>query len=458
VIEASLFIGLFLIIPTIWMGLLRLSGIRLLTISIPGGLLASMLLYQYLGFPTLFFYLDDYRSQFIQDRAIIWKMFFWNCYTITMILTGYITARKIMGPQHLSYQFNPFHKSFSSGSMRELLILTALAGVSISVLVFYVAKIGINNLAILTALGFLDHDTSSKVLRSAMGNAFEGKYHWYRLFMRDFLSVASCGLFANWLFCRKRISFFIFFVSFVVASFSMLMAIEKGPFFSYLISLSIIYIIVFKSGRLSAKMIAALATLGMVIIGLIYLYFMGSPTIWAGIQSGFSRITTGQMIGLYHYLEIFPQQVNYLYGSSFPNPGKIFSWEPYRLTVEVMNLVHPELESRGIVGSMPTFFWGEMYANFGYLGIIIPPFFVGYVVYAINILIFRLPLSPLTLAIFVWALLHIMDLSGTGLSGYIMDLTGLIMASLTLVALGLKGRGVIKLRKKRVIAGVARSA
>lgn len=185
---------------------------------------------------------------------------------------------------------------------------------------------------------------------------------------------------------------------------------------------------------------------------------MGSPTIWAGIQNGFSRITMGQMGGLYHYLIIFPDQVDYLFGRSFPNPGGIFPWEPYRLTVEVMNIVNPRLAELGIVGSMPTFFWGEMYANFGYLGILIPPFFVGYVVYAINVLIFRLPMSPLTLAIFVWALLHIKNISGTGLSGYIINISGLIMASFTLIALGLIGRGVIKFRKRRVITGVTHSA
>lgn len=164
------------------------------------------------------------------------------------------------------------------------------------------------------------------------------------------------------------------------------------------------------------------------------------------------------MGGLYHYLIIFPDQVDYLFGRSFPNPGGIFPWEPYRLTVEVMNIVNPRLAELGIVGSMPTFFWGEMYANFGYLGILIPPFFVGYVVYAINVLIFRLPMSPLTLAIFVWALLHIKNISGTGLSGYIINISGLIMASFTLIALGLIGRGVIKFRKRRVITGVTHSA
>ena len=104
---------------------------------------------------------------------------------------------------------------------------------------------------------------------------------------------------------------------------------------------------------------------GMVLIGLMYVYFKGSSSIWVGIQSGISRITTGQMSGLYHYLDIIPDQVDYLLGRSLPNPRGIFPWEHYRLTVEVMNIVHKGLAEQGIVGSMPTFFWGEMYANFG---------------------------------------------------------------------------------------------
>ena len=442
--------ALFLIVPVFWAGLLRLSGIRLLTISIPGILMLLMLIYQYIGFPTLFFHLDDYRSQFIQDRAIIWKMFFWNCYTITMILTGYIAARKTMGPLHLPNQFNAFHKSFFLSSLKEQIILYALFGVSISVLVVYVGKVGIDNLAILKALGFLDTDSSSKALRSAMGNAFEGKYHRYQLLMRDFLSLASYGLFANWLICRKLVPFFLFCVSFVVVAFSMLMATEKGPFFWYLISLFIIYIIILNNGRLSAKMIAALAPFGMVIIGLMYVYFMESPTIWSGIQNSFSRITTGQMSGLYHYLIIFPEQVDYLLGRSFPNPGGIFPWEPYRLTVEVNNIVNPDDDARGVIGSMPTFFWGEMYSNFSYFGILVPPLFVGYVVYAANIMLFRFPMSPLTLSVFIWAILHVKSLSGTGLSSYIVDVDALIIAVFFLGSLFLIHRGVIRLQRRTI--------
>ena len=157
------------------------------------------------------------------------------------------------------------------------------------------------------------------------------------------------------------------------------------------------------------------------------------------------------MVGLYHYLVVFPDQVDYLLGNSFPNPGGIFPWEPYRLTVEVMNIVYPELEAKGVVGSMPTFFWGEMYANFGSLGILVPPFFIGYVVYMINILIFCLPMSPVVLAIFLSVTMYIKNLSGTGLSAYLIDLYGFSLLVFTLLFLSISGRGIIRYRSSRIM-------
>ena len=99
------------------------------------------------------------------------------------------------------------------------------------------------------------------------------------------------------------------------------------------------------------------------------------------IASVFSRTFTGQIQPAYHYLEFFPMHHDFLWGRSFPNPRGILPFEPYRLTVEIMNWRFPDLVKRGVVGSMPTTFWGELYANFGTLGVITIPFFVGIVIY-----------------------------------------------------------------------------
>ena len=170
-------------VPVFWMGLLRVSGVRLLTISIPGVLTVAVLIYQYIGFPILFFRLDDYRAILIQDRAIIMQMFLWNIYSITMILVGFVAARMKLGPLHLQTQYNSFHDSFWLARFRERWVLYAIFGVSVGVLGLYIFQVGVGNLALLAALNIIDADMSANSLRSAMGNAFEGKYHWYRLFL-----------------------------------------------------------------------------------------------------------------------------------------------------------------------------------------------------------------------------------------------------------------------------------
>ena len=410
----------------------------------------SMLIFQYLGFPIFFFHLDIERAKLIQDREIILEMFLWNNYSITLIMLGFIVARRHMGPLHTSKQYNPNYSSPFPSFFSERWLLYIIFGVSVAVLMAYLSKLGLNNVAIFSVLGIIETDQSLGVLRSAMGNAFEGKYHWYRLFMRDFLSLASLSFFANWLICGKRISFLFFSISFIITTFSMIMSIEKAPFMYYLISILLVYVIVNRNGTFNARLIIIVASFVFLMIGMMYVYFMNSLNIWVGIKSGFFRITTGQMSGLYHYLRIFPEQVDYLWGRSFPNPRDIFPWEHYHLTVEVNNIVNSTDKESGIVGSMPTFFWGEMYANFGYLGILMPPFLIGYVIYAINILYFRLPMTPLVLAVFIWLGLHLRTLSGTGLSNFVIDIAIFVIMIFTIFTLGINWRGVIPYRRRRI--------
>ena len=68
-----------------------------------------------------------------------------------------------------------------------------------------------------------------------------------------------------------------------------------------------------------------------------------------------------------------------------------------------------------------------MYANFSYIGIFIPPFFIGYFLYWFNTIIFRLPMTPLVLSFYIWAIWHYQNLAGTSLSSFLIDTTMVIM-------------------------------
>ena len=207
----------------------------------------------------------------------------------------------------------------------------------------------------------------------------------------------------------------------------MTMAAEKGPVLWYFISLFLMYVLIRQNGQFKIKQIIGFGAFASLLISFIYVVFMGSPDLFTGMISAFSRILTGVIQPLYHYLEIFPQSIDFLWGRSFPNPGGLMPYEPFSLTKEVFVLIFPEKVDLKIIGSMPTFFIGEMYANFGYAGIIAPPFFIGFFLYGLNIFLLRLPKTPIFLSFYIWIILHYKNLDGTSLSSFIIDINMFIM-------------------------------
>lgn len=448
-IEGILFIVIYLLLPIIWIKMINIAGIRLFRISIPGILMFSIFLFQYVGFPILFYELNDYRAQTINDQNIIWQVFAWSSFTITLLITGFIFARKTFGPIHKNQSFNSFGLSPQHSVFQEYIITILLFISGFIVLILYIRKIEFSNLAISVAIGLIDSNLSSEVLRSSMGNNFDGKYHWYRFFMRDITQIATLTLFGGYLLTPRLNRLLILIIAFLVTAFSMLISTEKGPIMWFLISMLMVYLIIKKAGYIPFKWFIIGSPLLLLIIGIFYIHLMNSPSIYSGIQSALSRITTGQIAGLYHYIIIFPEKIEYLLGRTFPNPGGIFPWKPFPITVAVMDIVHPENIEFGIVGSMPTFFWGEMYANFGYLGIIFPPFFLGIFLYWFNLQLFRLSMSPITIAVFIWFVQHFKFISETGLSEYIINVTGSMILLIFIGILFLNGHGAIKFRRER---------
>src|SRR5690606_15701100 len=102
-------------------------------------------------------------------------------------------------------------------------------------------------------------------------------------------------------------------------------------------------------------------------------------------------------------------------------PGQVFPYVPIRFTVEIMNWKFPHLADKGIVGSMPTVFWGEAYANFGPLAIPVVAFVMGAQVAIVSYLITRVSHNPLTIGFLAWLMLEYMNLSIAGFSEFIFN-------------------------------------
>jgi len=104
----------------------------------------------------------------------------------------------------------------------------------------------------------------------------------------------------------------------------------------------------------------------------------------------------------------------------------------------------------GIVGSMPAVYWGEMYANFGMPGVLMSPFFVGLFLYWINSLIFTVKKGPLVIALFVWMIMHLKNISSSSLSNYLIFYDTYMLATVFFyfIIAFFAGQGVVKLQVK----------
>jgi oligosaccharide repeat unit polymerase len=410
---------LYLATPVIMVFSLRLAGEQVNRISLVNVVVLSIYSFSIIGTLPLFYQWDEYRADIgVIDQTLIFEILFYSSVNLISLLVGVIFAR---GTFNLKQGKSP--RLIQQLGNKQMLGLFMLLILSVATTLFYISQL--DSLAILVALSAGVKDAG--VSRSLMGNDFSGKYHWYHLFMHDTSQFIAYVLFANYLVYKTKRGLIYFSCAFLFSSFVAILATEKGPLSWFLIGLFFVYILVNKNGTISIK--SALKFL-LILVGalmLMYVYFMGSTDLWNSFLSVLSRSFTGQITPAYFYLQYFPGIQDYLWGTTFPNPGGLLPFTPFRYTVEIMNMVFPNLAATGVVGSMPTVFWGESYLNFGPLGIPIIAIFVGIILTAISKFINSLKWNSTSIGFGVWAILHYKDLSGTGFSGFFIDISVFII-------------------------------
>lgn len=393
---------------------MKKNKINFFSIEINSAVILSMFVFSYAGILPLYFGWDQYRYQTgTQDKILIFKLMIFSIWSIFSFVVGLIASKNFLGLSSYVPTFSPTR----SLKKVEISITTFLLVFCIIVTAVYL--INIQQVAIWVAIN--KGAKAAAVARSEMGNNFSGKYHWYNLIIHDLLNVITFALFANCLIKKQFSNIAIFLFSLFSSIFTSLMALEKSRAAFLIIGLFFTYSLVKKNGLISKTSAFTLFVFLLIILVLYYIFFMGVRDPLVAISCVFSRLFSGQVQPAYFYLNFFPEHHDFLWGRSFPNPGGIFPFEPYRLTVEIMNWKFPNLSNDGIVGSMPTVFWGELYANFGNLGILIAPFFVGAAFYFVSWSINKLENTPLKTGFYVWLIFHYMELSLSGISKFIAD-------------------------------------
>lgn len=432
----------FLLTPILMVSLLRLAGEQLNQISMVNVTTVSLYAFSVLGTFPLFYMLDAYRvSTGIVDQGLILKVLLLSSINMVLFLLGVIFGRRALRLKPVLIR----SCEISYPSRRVFVALTVLLFVVVLVLFVYLSKI--NQVALFVALK--DGAAAAMLARSKMGNDFDGKYHWYSLVLHNMGTVITIAFYVAWLKKKNILNFIILFIAFSISSFVALMATEKEPFIGLLMALFMAYYLTKHDGFVPKTSVVTLGLMVVAILAVFYMYFMGSRSIGSALWSVFSRAFSGSIAPAYFYLEYFPAQSDYLMGLTFPNPGGIMPFEPVRFTVDLMNWKFPYLASSGVVGSMPTVFWGEAYVNFGFAGVPLVAFIMGVFVSAISYIVSKLELNPLTIAFTVWIIFHIKSLAVTGFSGFLYDFYLILTLIVVVTILFMDGR--IKIRKRQSV-------
>lgn len=424
---------LYLVTPIFSVFLLRFSGEKINEVGIISFVSLCLFVFSIVGTAPLFYYIDQYRYDIgVQDQFLILKVLFYSCCNLVFFILGAVFLRRACGLKPVP---------FRSSDMAELkgfqiLILIFLFVLCVWVLFNYLSRI--EKVALFVAIN--EGPEAAMKVRSDMGNNFSGRYHWYELAMNNIALFLTFVGFSSWVVKKTAFSFFVFLVLFIYSAFVSLMAVEKAPFAWMLVGLFMVYFLSKRDGRVKVSGAIFLVSLVVILVSIFYVLFMGTGSAGSALWSVFSRTFAGSISPAYFYLEFFPEQTDYLFGATLPNPGGILPHVPYLFTIEVMNWVFPWHLEKGVVGTAPTVFWGEAYANFGEPGIPVVAFCMGLLLAAYSYLISKLEVSPITIGFLVWFILTFKNLSVTGFGDYLYSVNVFVMFSVLFLLLFSGGR------------------
>lgn len=392
------------------------------TISISSLFFYCYIVFVYIGSVILFLRLDRFSVNVgVIEETYLLKMFLSTNLGLFLIPLGMMYVSWLL-KHNPSIEIKEYIKKevqdvVSKDGVYAFPIVCVLLGISFLFLYLYLLQTEIPILHLLSGSSVEE----LAILRSRATNAFTGNRHWYTLFLETLVPIISYICLSYF---KKRDGSkikwgILFLLTFFMASFIKVMTLQKAPLGWYYISLFLLIIYLYnKDFKLNYFILFSLVVF--IILVVMYIFIMGYESIGTSLAKIFNRVFVGQVRPLYFYYKYFPASEDFLLGRSFPNPGGVFPYKPFPLTIKIHELIYRHRPD--IVGSAPTVFFGEVYANFGLVVSFISMFLVGVYIKFIEIIFIKfLPKNPLSLSLFIYFAFHLKDLTATGLSQYVID-------------------------------------
>jgi len=426
----------FLIWPLLSILILRLANIRLLSLTIPAVFFFYYLLLAYVGHWPLFWGSYEYQlTEGLLSTTRIVQLMNYSGSCITLVCLGMAAVPTIIdAPKRkllLARASEPMRPlRLTLAQRRWLTIVTALA---LLVTVEYFSHIqDIALVALIRGTGDV------KLLRSQMTNGFSGPlpYHYYQLAFGVILPFC-CYAWLTHALANKRITSWVIFFSILILTCLISIAdLQKAQIVWFLLGLGFTGLLASPS-KLRLKMIMFGIPIILGITFFVFKVFMeiGDRSIGEITSSTTERVIVGALSPTYFYKELFPQAMDFLGGVTFPNPRHIFPWDPFPYTRYIYDYTQPKIAALGLHGSTPAPFWGQLYIDFGNIGILLISPLVGCVLMGYQLFLYMMKESDWKPALTSWLVLHLVKLAEIGIGSFLIDTDVAAILGITLVGI-----------------------
>lgn len=276
----------------------------------------------------------------------------------------------------------------------------------VSILSVLYVMVSLRTIPIVGIFQGLGHEALGS-LRIESSREFPGNTYIKNIFALGLTPILSYIAFSYYKMTKTKSDLTWFIVLFIASFLILTYNIAKGPFVQYL--LGFIFLTVLINGAVKRKILFIFfgSSLGLLIF--MYLFIMGEAGVSildlfnynTGIMG---RIILGQSAGTYLSFDLFPQVIEHVGFSSISNVlNNIVGIDGSERTARlVMMNVNPKGVEAGLAGVINSLFIAEAWANFGLLGVLIAPFYVGIVIQTLFMCFLTMPKTPLILGLFTY--------------------------------------------------------
>lgn len=366
--------------------------------------------------------------------AIIYTMI---SFPLGMLFANYLFNIKRMKILFTEYTCKYIHKEkvYNDYNIRFLLMILSL--ISLCSVVYVLYKIGdVPLFKLLSGKGTFDIGVFKvDVSRNFQGNEYVKNI--LALLLTPFLSYVAYGykILNNSLFNRTWF-WTMFFFTILILTYNY----AKSPLLMY--CLGFVFYRVYLNGKLSRKFLlySGLSLLGFV-IG-VYLFFTTGINFDLKSLFGYNMGITGRLIlsqgaGTFLSFDLFPRVIDHIGFSSVSELlsnlfGMEYNMRSARLIMEQVNYNGVIGGTAGVINSL---FIGEAWANFGWIGFILAPIYVGFIIQCLYLFLLKSPKTPFFISIFVWFSVH-SSITG-GFNDYFYNIQVLVFVVLIVFVYGI---------------------